>query len=49
MERDVLGKGARAGEGTVEDGEGMLYLWFWGDLGLGSGGLVGPWPLLNTF
>ena len=45
----MLGKGARAGEGTVEDGEGMLYLWFWGDLGLVSGGLVGPWPLLNTF
>ena len=49
MERDVLGKGARAGEGTVvADGERMLDLWLWGDLGLGSGRLVGPWPLLNT-
>ena len=43
------GKGARAGEGTVvADGERMLDLWLWGDLGLGSGRLVGPWPLLNT-
>jgi len=27
----------------------MLDLWFWGDLGLRSGGLVGPWPPVNMF
>jgi hypothetical protein len=46
----VLGKGARAGEPRNcgrcgRDARSMVL----GRFGPGSGGLVGPWPLLNTF